>query len=408
MKWTHVPLGPNCTKIGSGVTPRGGDAVYIDEGVALIRSQNVYNGGFSNDGLAFIDEEQAEQMSGVEIHPNDVLLNITGDSVARCCLVPENILPARVNQHVAIIRPDSQTINPKFLMYYLVTPYMQSSMLSISGSGGTRKALTKTMIEKFSVPRPNIKIQQKIVDKLAPYDELIENNSRRIKLLEESARLLYREWFVHFRFPGHEHVKISNRLPCNWENLHLSRLVSPQYGFTETATREPIGPRFLRGTDINKTSYINWDSVPFCSEKKLDYEKYALKIGDILVVRMADPGKIAIVEKELKAVFASYLVRLNIRPNVNIEPQYLFHTLSDDPYQSFISGASDKSTRKSANAQLLTDFQITVPPKSLQKLFVEHVGPLRRQLNILLDQNAILKKSRDILLPKLMSGFIQV
>src|SRR5690554_1843217 len=104
--WPQVELGPLCSKIGSGATPRGGEKVYLAKGdIALIRSQNVHNDGFKTDGLAYIAEEHADQLANVTVEPHDVLLNITGDSVARCCQVAPSVLPARVNQHVAIIRP---------------------------------------------------------------------------------------------------------------------------------------------------------------------------------------------------------------------------------------------------------------------------------------------------------------
>ncbi len=129
--WASIRLGEVCTKIGSGATPRGGSEVYLVSGhYALIRSQNVYNDGFHRDGLAFIGEEHAAELSNVEVLREDVLLNITGDSVARCCQVDESILPACVNQHVAIIRPDPDKLVPRFLRYFLVSPEMQLQLLS--------------------------------------------------------------------------------------------------------------------------------------------------------------------------------------------------------------------------------------------------------------------------------------
>src|SRR5438132_14320480 len=142
--WAQIRLGDVCTKIGSGATPLGGASVYLDAGeVALIRSQNVYNDGFHHNGLTYITTEHAEELSNVEVRRGDVLLNITGDSVARCCQVDPAILPARVNQHVAIVRPDPDKLNPRFLRYSLVSPAMQQRLLSWAASGGTRNALTK-------------------------------------------------------------------------------------------------------------------------------------------------------------------------------------------------------------------------------------------------------------------------
>ena len=121
-EWRDVTLGEVCTKIGSGATPRGGKDVYLqDSPYSLIRSQNVYNDGFRRDGLAFIGEHHADELRNVEVFEDDVLLNITGDSVARICKVAPDVLPARVNQHVAIIRPDSVNLDPGYLRYYLET-----------------------------------------------------------------------------------------------------------------------------------------------------------------------------------------------------------------------------------------------------------------------------------------------
>ncbi|MFC6689152.1 hypothetical protein [Jhaorihella thermophila] len=140
-------LGDFCSKIGSGATPRGGKDSYLEIGpFALIRSQNVYNHGFERTGLAYISENQANALSNVEVQTGDVLLNITGDSVARACQVTDDVLPARVNQHVAIIRPDGQNVDARFLRYYLVSPTMQAEMLALASAGATRPALTKGMI----------------------------------------------------------------------------------------------------------------------------------------------------------------------------------------------------------------------------------------------------------------------
>ena len=154
-EWVPVRLGDVCTKIGSGATPRGGSDVYLGEGAyTLIRSQNIYNDGFHHNGLVYIDEKHAAALENVEILKGDVLLNITGDSVARVCQVDPEILPARVNQHVAIIRPDPEKLNPRFLRYFLLSPELQTKLLSWAGSGGTRNALTKGMIESLEVLAP--------------------------------------------------------------------------------------------------------------------------------------------------------------------------------------------------------------------------------------------------------------
>ncbi|WP_050791214.1 restriction endonuclease subunit S [Oribacterium sp. oral taxon 108] len=162
MSWDKVRLGDICTKIGSGATPKGGSSVYQKRGISFIRSQNVYNLAFDISGLVFVNEQAAERLNGVTLEENDVLLNITGDSVARTCMVPKSLLPARVNQHVAIVRPSKEKLDPFFLMYYLASPFMQSYMLNLAvGKGASRNAMTKEMIENFEIPCPHLDIQKK-------------------------------------------------------------------------------------------------------------------------------------------------------------------------------------------------------------------------------------------------------
>ncbi len=168
------------SKIGSGSTPRGGQKAYKTEGITLIRSMNVHDNGFRIKGLAFIDDEQANKLDNVTIKENDILLNITGASVARCCIVDKNYLPARVNQHVSIIRLDDKFI-PNFLHYYLISPSVKSDLLFSSSGGATREAITKSMLEEFKVPKISIITQQKVVS----YLDEISKKMEKIKQIQK-------------------------------------------------------------------------------------------------------------------------------------------------------------------------------------------------------------------------------
>ena len=159
--WPVVPLGEHASKIGSGATPRGGEESYKAAGITLIRSMNVRDGAFLRDGLAFIDDKQAAQLESAVVEADDVMLNITGASVARVCRAPANVLPARVNQHVAIIRPTA-TFNPLFLEQCLLSPSVKERLLKIARAGATREAITKSTIEQFRVIRPPRELQDKL------------------------------------------------------------------------------------------------------------------------------------------------------------------------------------------------------------------------------------------------------
>lgn len=156
--WESNLLAQLTLKIGSGATPKGGREAYQEEGIALIRSMNVYNGKFEYKDLAHISDEQAAKLDNVIIKESDVLLNITGASVARSCVVPNQILPARVNQHVCIIRC-KECIEPIFLNRLLIDDNYQKLLWEIAGSGATREAITKQQVERLKIILPPIELQ---------------------------------------------------------------------------------------------------------------------------------------------------------------------------------------------------------------------------------------------------------
>ncbi len=197
-----------------------------------------------------------------------MLLNITGDSVARSCRVPDAVLPARVNQHVAIIRPSTEDFDPRFVGYFLISPIMQDTMLSLAGSGGTRKALTKDMIERFEVPRPPRPIQERIADVLSTYDNLIEINQRRMALLGEAAQQLYREWFVRLRFPGHEHTAIKDGVPAGWERTDLAAACESLEDGDWIETKDQGGEdyRLLQISNIGVNEFIETGNFRYIQE----------------------------------------------------------------------------------------------------------------------------------------------
>ena len=185
-----------CLKIGSGATPTGGKSAYLMKGISLIRSQNVLDISFAEDGLAYISDEQARKLQNVEILEGDILLNITGDSVARVCIVPNHILPARVNQHVAIIRVDKTKADNNYILYSLIKS--KKTLLALASAGSTRNALTKKMIEEFEVFLPSLAEQKRIASILSSLDDKIAVNRRINANLEAQAEALFKSWFVDF------------------------------------------------------------------------------------------------------------------------------------------------------------------------------------------------------------------
>jgi type I restriction enzyme S subunit len=184
-----VKLADICQKIGSGATPRGGKEAYRAEGIALVRSQNVLDFSFSSDGLAYINDEQADKLRNVGLQSGDVLLNITGDSVARACLMDDDYLPGRVNQHVAIIRVDESKAVNSYLLYYL--QWRKSHLLQLASAGATRNALTKGMIEQLEIDLPSLDEQRKVVGILDSIQNKIKLNHEINDNLEQQAAALF-------------------------------------------------------------------------------------------------------------------------------------------------------------------------------------------------------------------------
>ncbi|NOU49755.1 hypothetical protein HG263_04300 [Pseudoalteromonas sp. JBTF-M23] len=165
LDYSTEPLSTLANKIGSGATPKGGQKAYKESGVSLIRSLNVHDLEFKPAGLAFIDDDQAEKLRNVVVERGDVLLNITGASIARCCVAPNEYLPARVNQHVCIIRPTLE-LDSLYLNYLLTSPKFKALLLFQGAGGATRQALTKVMVSNLDIPRPPLEEQVKLVDKM--------------------------------------------------------------------------------------------------------------------------------------------------------------------------------------------------------------------------------------------------
>jgi type I restriction enzyme S subunit len=170
--WEKVELKKCTSKIGSGSTPRGGKETYLTEGIALIRSLNIYDNEFKYKNLAYISQEQADKLKNVIVESSDVLFNITGASVCRCSIVPDDVLPARVNQHVSILRPIKEKLSSSFLSHLLISENVKIKLLGVGSFGGAvMEAITKEQLEKIEVILPSIDLQNQFAERVALIEE---------------------------------------------------------------------------------------------------------------------------------------------------------------------------------------------------------------------------------------------
>ena len=196
MGWDVVELKKLSTKIGSGSTPKGGSQSYVESGISLIRSLNVYNNRFKIKDLAHITPEQAKKLDNVTLQKNDVLINITGASVARSCIVPDDVLPARVNQHVSIIRCIPSVLNPIYLNYFLTDGNYQHILLSVGEDGGaTREAITKSQLEALGISLPPIDLQNLFAARIEALEAERASCERGLSEMEMAFSAMMQEYF---------------------------------------------------------------------------------------------------------------------------------------------------------------------------------------------------------------------
>ena len=187
MGWSKTILKSVTSKIGSGSTPTGGKVAYKASGISLIRSMNIYDFAFKWKDLAYIDDKQAAKLDSVKVKSKDVLFNITGASVCRCSIVPDEVLPARVNQHVAILRANQVILNPIFLNHLLVSNSVKTNLLKVGSSGGAvMEAITKEKLENHEIILPPIELQNQFEKTI---DLVFNGKKSMIEILEKSNQL---------------------------------------------------------------------------------------------------------------------------------------------------------------------------------------------------------------------------
>jgi len=412
--WTTKKLKEVTTKIGSGATPRGGKGAYHQEGTPLIRSLNIYDLKFSYDDLAFIDDSQAKQLANVTVEKDDILLNITGASVCRTTSVPDNLVPARVNQHVSIIRADRKNLLGKYLKYALVSPLYKQALYGLATTGATREALTKTDIENFEIKLPDMETQTRIASVLSAYDDLIENNEKRIKTLEEMAQLLYTEWFVKFKFPGYGKVKMVDSgseygmVPDGWEVKSLKEVTS---AITKGTTPTTLEKNFVE----NGINFIKIESVGDNGEifenklAKIDQETHELlnrsklQNGDVLFSIAGAIGRTARVITRLLPANTNQALAI-IRPKEEIYRIYLYQIISSLAFLNFSKGRIVQTAQANVSLSVLASAQILFPNKEVLSVYNKRIISVFTIIDKIRNQTRILEKTRDLLILQLIMG----
>ena len=398
------------SKIGSGATPKGGNTVYENSGIAFIRSQNVLDMSFSTQNLAYITNEQANKLNNVIVESNDILLNITGDSIARCTIVPDELLPARVNQHVSIIR----CISPdyaNYVCYYL--QFLKPYLLQICKVGGTRNALTKEAIENLPIV---IQEEYKKIGKLlSTIDQKIALNNQINEELEAMAKTLYDYWFVQFDFPDENGKPYKSSGGKMVYNDQLKREIPEGWGVDSLWNIAT----FYNGLAMQKFRPASEtdESLPVIKIREMfsgfskDTEKASTAIPKEAIIEAGD-------------ILFSWSATLEVilwggeKGALN---QHIFKVTSEKYPKSFIYNElrsylkvfkTIAELRKTTMGHITQDHlkqaMIIVPPNDLIDEIHNRISPILKQQLDLKQQNQELTQLRDWLLPMLMNGQARV
>ena len=383
-----------CSKIGSGATPRGGKEAYKESGVPIIRSQNVLDWSFNTDGLAYIDDNQASALANVEVKPEDVLLNITGDSVARACIVPDAITPARVNQHVLILRANHKT-NSVFLLTWLQSN--KPLLLALASSGATRNALTKTMLEELNINLPPVDVQFRIAKIVSSIQARIEANTRLNGYLAELAQTIYNDWFRDFGHWG-------GQMPSHWETGVLGDYVTVKRGGSPRPIQEYLSDEGLRWLKIADVSGI---SGPYILEIKEHIKEEGLRKtvhlepGSLVLSNSATPGipKILSIDTCIHDGWLYF-------PQSQFTNEWLYCYFLN--VRQELVRMANGSVFQNLKTDIVKNFEVIRPDDETLTSFQEMVAPLFNLMESCQKENKQLADLRDTLLPKLMPGEIDV
>lgn len=260
---------------------------YVDDGIPMVMPKNILDGKIDTSDIAFIKEEDADRLQRHKMSVGDIVYGRRGD-IGRRGLIGVRESGWLCGTGCLRVSLGDRVLNPTYLYYYLGQPSVVS-WIANQAVGATMPNLNTGILRSVEVRYPCLPLQRRIAFILSAYDDLIENNTRRIKILEQMAEMIYREWLIDFRFPGHENVPMVESelgpMPEGWQTGILRDVCdSIDYGYTASANVEPIGPKFLRITDI-VPSVIDWHSVPYCVAPEKNADKYALQEGDIVVAR---------------------------------------------------------------------------------------------------------------------------
>lgn len=436
-----IPLGWKPTTLGAIASaphglvdgPFGSNlpaSAYVHAGIPVIRGSNLSLGTrrFLDEGFVWVSESTAAGLSRSICRRGDIVFTKKG-TLGQTGYIPASALFDRylLSSNQMKLTVDQRVGDPLYVYYYVSAPESREKIVQDASVTGVPKT-NVAYLRDFPIVLPPLPTQRKIASILAAYDDLIENNNRRIKLLQETAQRIYRELFVDFHYPGHKNVPLADSelgpIPQGWRVAPLRDVLAYHigggWGADAPTNKHDQVARVVRGTDIPRVRVFDVATCPTRYHTSANVSTRWLHHGDIVLEvsggsKGQPVGRAVLVSNELLAelgsgaICASFCKLVRCDGNV-LAPEILSHRLTD-AYVGGEIGAYQVQSTGITNlrfAQLLESFFVVVPPKATQSAFVGLVGPMLRLTGTLGASSRNLRTIRDLLLPRLISGEIDV
>ena len=422
-KWQQVKLGDIASNIQTG--PFGSQlhqSDYSEHGTPVVMPKDLVEGKISEQSIARVEASHVKRLAKHKIHNGDILYSRRGD-VGRCAYAGKEESGWLCGTGCLRVTIDESHAFPKFIFYQLQTS-QSVGWVEKHAVGSTMLNLNTSILSNVPVSLPPLEVQRKIADVLSAYDDLIENNREQIKLLEEAAQRLYKEWFIDLRFPGHETTPIIDGVPEGWEKKNLESIIGYEIGGgwgsdVPTNTEDQQG-YVIRGTDINGISNGDISMIPFRYHAKSNLSARVLKHGDIIFEvsggsRTEGVGKILLLTEQLLSYYDAPVICASFCKLIRLSELELSYYLGAALKYWRTIGRIGEFEKKSASSiinyrwkDFLTQQQILIPPQNIISYYNQIAGATYNKIITLSLMIEKAKQTRDRLLPKLMTGELEV
>ncbi|MDG6026637.1 MAG: restriction endonuclease subunit S [Candidatus Brocadia sp.] len=405
MNWEILKI-KDLGKIITGKTPCTNNRSFFDGEFQFVTPTDItFDNYYCRKTETTVTEAAKQKHRNQFIPPDSIMVTCIGSTIGKCALSSKECL---TNQQINSIVP-FDIYNPKYVYYLMIFNIEIIRGIGLSG-GVAAPIINKAAFERIKIKLPSKESRDKIATILSAYDDLIDINRRRIRLLEEAARLLFREWFVYFRFPGHEKIKIVDGMPEGWEKGSVKDIakVKSGYAFDSKDWLDEGNPVIKIGNIIGDGT-VNLDDCSYIDQNVASKAKdFVLKKGDLLIAMTgATVGKVGLLSENEKIAYLNQRVGKFI-PQFEGAELILYCFFMSDTAQNHITNYAGGAAQANISASQIKSIKIVVAPQDIYNQFIGLIKSTFEQILNLRNQNKKLAQARDLLLPRLMSGKIEV